>query len=154
MDFTELGLVRIEAKDKEGEVLGHALALGQSFSELMHEQGFELPDSVEKLMKFTVETVIAPTQDVRKEVLERFKGAEVDTTPRDIDEEDLPALLTGLSLMESFSKLQFKDRLANASIAGRNGRAAFIDHAPQAQRYRSRIIQAVNEDKLRAFGLD
>lgn len=154
MDFTERGLVRIEANDKEGEVLGHALALGQSFAEGLQERGYEIPDSVEKMTQFVVALVLAPVPDMRKEVLAKFKDAKIDTTPRDIAEEDLASLVSGLLLMQSFSELQFRDRLANANLGGRNGRSAFLDYGPMAARYHERIVRAISENKLKALGLD
>jgi hypothetical protein len=92
--------------------------------------------------------------DVRKEVLAKFKDADIDTTPRDVAENDLMALVSGLLLMQSFSKLQFKDRLVNANLGGQNGRAAFLDYGSLAAKYHERIVRGISKNKLRAFGLD
>lgn len=144
MDLSKEGLIGIEDKGKEPEVLGYAVAFGQIFLDVSEEQGYQVPVTTQEIIKFCLEAVSSTStyDDITVPALKKFRDVEVDVKPRDLVEEEFKALFAGLSFMEISGKQPFRGRLRAGNLAGQNGRVMLLDLCREAPRYR---------DEFRAF---
>ncbi|HET7673231.1 MAG TPA: hypothetical protein VFK11_01810 [Candidatus Saccharimonadales bacterium] len=152
MDFTKEGLIRIEDKPGEGEVLGQAVALGQSFFDVLRESGVRM--TMDHMGAVLVSTVLNPaaSPEFSRQVMGKFKRAEIDSSPRVLQPKEGSALYQGLALM-GISNADARTKRIFIGAGGHNARNAFLNrnNVKRAKEYKRQLKRAMEESIVKDF---
>ncbi len=148
MDFTHEGLIRIEDKPGEGEVLGQAIGLGQALIDTFEERGYSLDELSEVEMKQLLVSFFfaEPSTEGLRTMMNKFREASIDPSPRVLTLDEGGALYFGLGLIDSLSDASLAFRRFMSGEGGHNGRSVFLDRnlGRIAHRYNVQLERAVS----------